>query len=102
MYREVLKVYDQDCIIYNTDLDGSDYDNGSTTYESSIERETSFQFNWPLWFTMIVIWVIAFIFNSKSVRTIRYIVVVSWPLSLVFLLVLVVKAATLEGGTDGF
>ena len=101
MYKEVLRVYDQDCIIYNPKLDGSEYDSGSSTYESSIERETSFQFNWPVWFAMITTYLLVLFFNSKSVTTIRYIVIVSWPLSILFLFVLVMKAITLDGGADG-
>ena len=47
MYRDILKVLDKDCAIYNTDLDGTAYDVDSIT---NIEKETSFQFNWHAWF----------------------------------------------------
>ena len=100
MYRDVLKVYDQDCIIYNTDLDGTAYDIDSTDLDLKSDRETSWKFNWPVWFAMVTIWVLVLIFNSKSVDTIQYIVLFSWWFSLLFMLMFLIKAMTLGDGVS--
>ena len=96
MYRDVLKVYDQDCVIYDSGLDGTAYDVDSI--KSNIDRETTWQFNWHVWFAMMIIWVLIFIFNSCSVRTIEPLAAFSWTFSLIFMFMFLIKANTLGNG----
>ena len=97
MYRDILKVLDKDCAIYNTDLDGTAYDVDSIT---NIEKETSFQFNWHVWFAMMILWILIFIFNSHSVKSIEVLVTFSYPFSIFFMLVFLIKAITLGNGVS--
>ena len=102
MYRDILKVYDQDCIIYDTSLDNTAYDAGSGDYSSSIERVMTYEFNWQVWCAMLVGWAAIFLACHRSVDTIKYVIYVTFPLSLVFMLVLILFGVTLGcGASDG-
>ena len=101
MYRDVLKVYDEDCIIYNTSLDGTRYDIGLENYTSSIERKMAFEFNWQVWGCLMGVWFIIFLLVSRGVHSMRYILYISLPLSLVFIFCLLMFSIQLEGGAAG-
>ena len=100
MYRDVLKVYDQDCTIYDADLDGTVYDVDNVIFKSNRERETIWQFNWHVWFAMMTIWVLMFVFTCRGVKSIEMLVGFTYPYSLLFMMVLLLKAITLGNGVS--
>ena len=101
MYKNVLRIYDSDCIIYDTELENSNLDTDSkNNYSSTVHRETTFEFNWQVWFGVLAVWVLVYIFNSRGVHSMKYVVYVSFPLSLVFIFILLLFGVTLGYGVS--
>ena len=68
----------------------------------SIDRETSFEFNWHVWSAMLIVWAAIFLACHRSVDTIKYVVYYTFPLSLIFMFIFIMFGVTLGCGvSDG-
>ena len=77
----VLKYYDETC---------KDFDETDPT-----------TFSLPSFFATVAVWFICFLCASKGVKSISQIIWFTVPLPFVFLMILIIGAATLEGSIDG-
>ena len=100
MYKDILKVYDQDCIIYDTSLENTPHDVSSGEYTLGIERPAIFEFNWQVWVAMLIVWAVIFLSNRRSVDTLKYVIYFVFPLSLIAIFVLVLFGITLGDGVS--
>ena len=102
MYRDVLKVYDSNCILYNTDLEQTNLDVGSGNYMLSASRATSFVLNWEVLIACSVCWILVFIGNRRGVYSFQYISYLIFPMTIACMFILVLWSVTLEGSTEGY
>ena len=100
LYRDVLKVYDQDCYFYDSSLEKTKYDVGSGDFPSSIFREASMNFSWQVYFCTIAIWSFCMVLNWKGVTSMRFIYYFSVPLSVVFLVSMLLFGILLGNGNS--
>ena len=101
MFRDVLRVYDSDCILYDTSLEETRVDAGTGDYTSSVPRPVKFEFNWTLWLAVLTVWALIFVFTRQSVISMRWLFYLSWPLRIAFLFVMVLFGMQLKNGDIG-
>ena len=66
----------------------------------SIERATTFEFNWQVWFAMLLVWAALFLATRRSVDTIKYVIYWTAPLSVVFMIILILFGVSLGCGAS--
>ena len=85
MYREVLKVYDEDCILFNTEIYGTAHEIGKTDYKGP-QTDVNFRFNWLMWGIMLFTWLFVFVANSRGIVSMRFVFYITFPLSVILVL----------------
>lgn len=80
-FKDVVRYYDADCVAYT---DGA-----------------AVNFSVPAFLAVLFVWVVCFAAIFKGVKSSSYIVWVTVPLPVLFIIIMVIKGATLEGGDIG-
>ena len=100
-YRDVLKLYDEDCVLYDTEFYGTDYEIGKTDYVGPPKKD-DFEFAWEIWLAWLSVWVMLYFIHRNSISSMRLVQYIGFPLSLIAIFVTLALGVTRgEGVKDG-
>jgi solute carrier family 6 GABA transporter-like protein 1 len=80
-FKDVVRYYDDDCVPYT---DGAPV-----------------SFSVYAFFAVLFVWIVCFVAIFKGVKSSSYVVWVTVPLPVLFIIIMVIKGSTLEGASDG-
>ena len=100
-YRDVLKVYNEDCILYDTNLYGTSYDLGAIKPEGISDGKVTV-FCWEVWFGTIIVWALCCLatWDQKKIKW-KWVTWLTVPLQFGMTIVLILVTLTLTNGDEG-
>ena len=101
LYRKILKVYNEDCTLYDTSLYGTELEIGSEEYPENISSELKFEFCWNIWLAVILVWAMLFLTSYNGVKSMKWVIRIGMPLQIIMIFVLVLTGMTLSNGDEG-
>ena len=97
----MLKVYDDQCILYDTTLYDTELQIGSIDYQGEQESGYETEFAWQLWLASMTCWVLIYFALRKSVDSIKWVIWFTFPLRLITIFMLLYFGITLDGCASG-
>ena len=103
LYSDILKLYNQDCVLYDTGLYNTVYQVGGAINYQGPQLDKNFIFAWELWIAVAMLCVILYGVHYRGVDSMRWPLYITFPWTILLVLVLLVSGIMIggDGASEG-